>query len=129
MQLEAHRRDDSEVAAGAAQRPEQLLLAVALSDNGASVREHNLGRLKIVEREPEPADERATAAAKRESSHSEAATEPVTGAKPSGSVAATTSAARAPPEILAVSPSATATLLIPLKSMRTPPHKARPAQS
>ena len=40
----------------AARRPEQLLFAIPLGDNGASVREHNVGGLEIVEREPEPAD-------------------------------------------------------------------------
>jgi hypothetical protein len=46
MQLRAHRRDDTEVAAAAAQRPEQLLFAIPLGDNGASVREHKVGGLE-----------------------------------------------------------------------------------
>jgi hypothetical protein len=46
MQLRAHRRDDTEVAAAAAQRPEQLLFAIPLGDNGGSLREHNVGGLE-----------------------------------------------------------------------------------
>jgi hypothetical protein len=128
MQLEAHRRDDAKVAA-AAQRPEQLLFILVVGDDDASVREDDLCGLEIVEGEPEPADQRAIAAAKRDSGYSTAATEPVTGARPSGSVAAATSAARAPPETVAVPLDATATFLIPLTSMTTPSHNARPAQS
>src|SRR5580704_15229253 len=51
--------------------PEQLLFAVALGDNSESVSEHNLGGPEIVEREPETADQRAIAATKRESDHSD----------------------------------------------------------
>jgi hypothetical protein len=70
MQFEAHRCDDAEVAA-AAQCPEQLRFVLVVGDEDASVREDDLCGLEIVEREPEPADQGAVAAAKRESGHSD----------------------------------------------------------
>src|SRR5262245_41234345 len=56
--------------------------------------------------------------------------EPVTAARPRGSVTVRTSEARAPPEIRAVRWSgSTSTSFMPLRSITSPSHRARPAQS
>jgi hypothetical protein len=62
-------------------------------------------------------------------SRANSAARAITGASPSRSVAARMSAKRAPPETSAVSLDATATLLMPPRSITTPSHKARPVQS
>jgi hypothetical protein len=56
--------------------------------------------------------------------------DPVTAARPRGSVTVRTSEARAPPEIRAVRWSgSTSTSFMPLRSITSPSHRARPAQS
>jgi len=51
----------------------EFLFIVVIGDNGASIRENDLCGEQIVERQPEPADQRPIAAAQRQSSHADGA--------------------------------------------------------
>jgi hypothetical protein len=64
---------DAEISAAAPQRPEQLLFTFGIGDDHASIRQHNLRGEEIIECQPEPADQRAVAAAQGESGHADAA--------------------------------------------------------
>jgi hypothetical protein len=73
MQTEAHGGHDAEVAAAAAQCPEQLRIIVAAGDNDASISEHDLSGQQIVECQAEAADQWPVAAAQREPGHADGA--------------------------------------------------------
>ena len=63
MEAELKRRDHAEVAAPAAERPEQVLVLPFTHREDATVSRHNLGRLEVVDREAGAAREVADPAA------------------------------------------------------------------
>ena len=69
MAAEGERRDDAEVAAAAAQRPEQVAVGVLAGRDERAVREHHVGRQQVVHREAKPAGKVADAAAERQAPH------------------------------------------------------------
>jgi len=63
MKAVTHRGHDTEIAAAAAQRPEQLRIGFRIGGNDAAVRQNNLCGKHIVERQAEASDQRSVAAA------------------------------------------------------------------
>jgi hypothetical protein len=74
VRLELERRDDAEIAASAAERPEELPLRVVARAQHLAVGCHDLGRHQAVDREPELAAEPAEPAAEREAGERRCAT-------------------------------------------------------
>ena len=66
VQAEQERRDDAEVAAAAADRPEQVGVLVGARAHALAVREHDLGLEQVVDRQPALARQVAEAAAERQ---------------------------------------------------------------
>ncbi len=66
MQVEFQRRGDAEVAAAAANRPEEIGVLAGAGAAHAAVGHHHLGRSQVVEREPVLRHQPADAAAKRQ---------------------------------------------------------------
>ncbi len=66
MQLVFERRDDAEVAAAAAQRPEQILVFCLARDEEPAVGRHDVGRDQVVARQAERAREISDPAAERQ---------------------------------------------------------------
>src|SRR6267378_7130698 len=71
MQTVAHRRHDAEIAATAAERPEQLPVMFGVGRNQAAIRQYDLGFEHIVEREAAASDQRTVAATEREPCHAD----------------------------------------------------------
>ena len=66
VRLEFERRYDSEVAAPAAYRPEEILVLVRCGGDATTVGLHHFGRKQVIERETVFAHEPAQAAAQRQ---------------------------------------------------------------
>ena len=73
VQLEAQPRDDAEVAAAAADRPEQVGVPLGVDLQHPAVGGHDLGRQELVDRHPVLADEEADAAAERDAADADRA--------------------------------------------------------
>jgi hypothetical protein len=69
VELELEAGDDTEVAAAAAQRPEQILVLIVAGRNLPAIGEHDIGREQVVDGEPHTAGEVADAATQCETSH------------------------------------------------------------
>ena len=76
MRLEEEARDDAEVAAAAAQRPEEIRMLLAIRGDEAAVGEDDIGLEEVVDGEPELARQVPGAAAQREPGHARAADDP-----------------------------------------------------
>ena len=76
MQPEQERRDDAEVAAAPADRPEQVGVLVGARANALAVREHHLGFEQVVDREAALAGQVAEATAERQPAHARGADDP-----------------------------------------------------
>jgi hypothetical protein len=71
MQAHTHRGDHAEVAATAAQRPEQLWLVIRVGRDDSSIRQDNLGAEQVVQCKAEPPVERTVAAAECQAGHAD----------------------------------------------------------
>ena len=78
MGLEEERGDDAEVAAAAANRPEQIAILVGAGDDETSVGEHHIGRQQVVDGQAVLAREVAHAAAERQPADAGAADDAAT---------------------------------------------------
>jgi hypothetical protein len=66
VETESKPRDDAEVAAPAADRPEQVGIGLLVDAKQLPVGRHDLRSEQVVDREAEPANEKAHAAAERD---------------------------------------------------------------
>ena len=73
VQAVTHRRHDAKIAAAAAQRPNQFLIAVIAGSDDAAIGENDVGGEEIIESKPEAADQRPVAAAQGEAGDANAA--------------------------------------------------------
>jgi hypothetical protein len=73
MEADAQRGHDAEVAAAAAQRPEQVGLRVGTGCHAPPVRQHDFGAEQVVRSEAAGAAERAVAAAQGQAGHADGA--------------------------------------------------------
>ena len=76
MTAERERRDDAEVAASAAQRPEELRLALRVGLDDRAVGEHDRRRHEVVDREPHSPRQVSHAAAERQPADAGGADDP-----------------------------------------------------
>ena len=86
MQADFHCCNDPEIAAAAAQRPQQFLLVMAIGNNYSPNREDHLCGEHVVQSEPEAANQRSVAPPSVRPAIPTEPTEPATAATPSGSV-------------------------------------------
>ena len=84
MRAELERRDDAEVAAAAAQRPEQVGVLRLVCRDDAAVGQHDVGRQQVVDRQPVLAGEVADAAAERQAADAGRRDEPARHGQPEG---------------------------------------------
>ncbi len=73
VQADAHADHDSEIAAAAAQGPEQLAVRGAVRRHETTVFQHDIGRQQVVQGQPEFRRERSIAATQGESGHADGA--------------------------------------------------------
>ena len=82
LQPELQPGGDAEVAAAAADRPEEVRVAGGVGEDDPAVRGDQLGREQVVDREPVLADEEAHSAAQRDAADADRAGVPETGREP-----------------------------------------------
>jgi hypothetical protein len=82
MQADACRRDHAEVAAAAAQRPQQVRVVVAVGADEGTVGEHDLGGDEVVGGQPEATAQAAVPAAEREPDDADTAARAGDGGQP-----------------------------------------------